>query len=145
MVTRRPPFQWLLHRGVGDGAIPFPGLLHFTLDSYLIMLSVKQGGIKHHFLSLWCDPPRNWTMTSRNSNEHSTPLHLYICILLPSSGLIDTAVWMHHLDADKTAGEEAGWQLHKNVASNIKQVQAATPYKAPTIRLPAFHHENYTS
>ena len=30
----------------------FPGLLHFTLDPYLIMLSVKQGDIKYHFLSL---------------------------------------------------------------------------------------------
>ena len=26
---------------------------------------------------------------------------------LPGSGRIDTAVWMHHLDANKTAGEEA--------------------------------------
>ena len=26
-----------------------PGLLHFTLEPYLIMLSVKQGGIKFHF------------------------------------------------------------------------------------------------
>ena len=25
------------------------GLLHFTLDTYLILLSVKQGGIKYHF------------------------------------------------------------------------------------------------
>ena len=30
-------------------ATPFPGLLHFTLEPYLIMLSVKQGGIKYHF------------------------------------------------------------------------------------------------
>ena len=29
---------------------------------------------------------------------------------------------MHHLDANKTAGEEAKRQLHKNVASNIKQL-----------------------
>ena len=36
-----------------EDATPFLGLLHFTLDSYLIMLSVKQGGIKYHFLSLW--------------------------------------------------------------------------------------------
>ena len=36
-------------RGVGEGATPFPGLLHFTLDTYLIFLSVKQGGIKYHF------------------------------------------------------------------------------------------------
>ena len=35
--------------GVGEGATPFPGLLHFTLEPYLIMLSVKQGGIKFHF------------------------------------------------------------------------------------------------
>ena len=28
---------------------------------------------------------------------------------------------MHHLDANKTAVEEARWQLHKNVASNIKK------------------------
>ena len=31
------------------------------------------------------------------------------------------------------AGEEARQQLHKNLASNIKQVLAATPHKAPTI------------
>ena len=33
---------------------------------------------------------------------------------------VDTAVWMHRLDANKTAGEEARQQLHKNVASNIE-------------------------
>ena len=37
------------------GAAPFPGLLHFTCDPYPIMLSVKQGGIKYHFFSLWYD------------------------------------------------------------------------------------------
>ena len=35
--------------------------------------------------------------------------------------------------------------LHKNAASNIEQVLAATPHKAPIIRPPASHHENYTS
>ena len=40
---------------------------------------------------------------------------------------------MHHLDANKTAGEEARRQLDKNIESNIKQVLAATPYKAPTM------------
>ena len=48
-MTRRLPFQKLLHRGVREGATPFPGLLHFSLDPYLIMLSVKQGSIKCHF------------------------------------------------------------------------------------------------
>ena len=29
-------------------ATPFPGLLHFTLDTYLILLTVNQGGIKYN-------------------------------------------------------------------------------------------------
>ena len=37
------------------GRYSFPGLLYFTLDPYLIMLSVKQVGIKYHFLGLWYD------------------------------------------------------------------------------------------
>ena len=37
---------------------------------------------------------------------------------------------MHHLDANKTAEEKARRQLHKNAASNIEQVLAATPHKA---------------
>ena len=61
------------------------------------------------------------------------------------SGRVDTAVWMHYLDANKAAGEEARRQLHKNAASSIEQVLAATPDKAPTIRPPASYHENYSS
>ena len=64
---------------------------------------------------------------------------------LPGSGRVDTAVWMHYLDADKTAGEEARRQLYKNAASNIEQVLAVTTHKALTIRPPASHHENYPS
>ena len=64
-------FDSLLHQGVGEGATPFPGLLHFTLDPYLIMLSVKQGGIKYHFLSLWYDSTSDWTQLSRAIGEHS--------------------------------------------------------------------------
>ena len=41
---------------------------------------------------------------------------------------------MHYMDANKTAGEEARRQLHKNAASNLEQVLAATPDKTPTIR-----------
>ena len=33
---------------------------------------------------------------------------------------VDTAVWMHHLNANKTSGEEARRQLHNNVVSNIE-------------------------
>ena len=63
---------------------------------------------------------------------------------LPSSGRVNTAVWMNQLDANKTAKKEARQQL-QDVASNIKQVLVAIPYKAPTIRPPASYHENYPS
>ena len=58
--------------GVGEGITPFPWLLHFTLDTYIILLSVKQGGIKYHFESLWYDATRDWTMVSQTIGENST-------------------------------------------------------------------------
>ena len=36
------------------------------------MLSVKQGGIKYHFLSLWYDSTWDWTLVSQAIGEHST-------------------------------------------------------------------------
>ena len=54
---------------------------------------------------------------------------LFVCLLLRA----------------KTAGEEARRQLHKNAASNLEQVLAATPHKTPTVRPPASFHENYPS
>ena len=48
------------------------------------------------------------------------------------------------MDANKTAGEETRWQLHKNAACNPQQVLAATPNKTPTVRPPAPYHENYS-
>ena len=52
---------------------------------------------------------------------------------------------MHYMDSNKTAGEEARWQLHKNAASKVEQVLAATPHKTPTVRPSASYHENYSS
>ena len=51
---------------------------------------------------------------------------------VPGSGRVDTAVWVHHLDVNKTAGEEARQQLHKNVASNKswRQHPQSTNYTA---------------
>ena len=64
---------------------------------------------------------------------------------LPGSGCVDTAIWMHHMDANEAAGEETRRKLHKNVESSIKQVLATTPHETPTIRTLAPHHENHTS
>ena len=59
-------------RCVRESATPFPGLLHFTLDMYFILLSVKQDGIKFHFLRLCYDSTWDWTLVSRAIGEHST-------------------------------------------------------------------------
>ena len=39
----------------------------------------------------------------------------------PSSRPVDTAVWMHYMDANKTYIEKAWRQAHMNAASNIEQ------------------------
>ena len=43
--------------------------------------------------------------------------------------------------------ENSVYKIQKDYSfeSNIEQVLAATTDKAPTIRPPAFHHENYPS
>ena len=62
---------------------------------------------------------------------------------LPSRGRLDTAIWMHYLDAKKTVRGKARRQLHKNAASNFEQVLEATLHELPTVRPPTSHHENY--
>ena len=42
-------------------------------------------------------------------------------------------------------GEKAWRQLHKNAASNIKQVLEAAPHKAAAVRSPTTNHKNYPS
>ena len=48
----RAPFSIATTPMYGGGTTHFLGLLYFTLDMYHEILSVKQGGIKYHFLSL---------------------------------------------------------------------------------------------
>ena len=69
----KAPFSIATTPRCRGGRYSFPGLLYFTLDPYLIMLSVKQGGIKYHFLSLWYDSTWDWTQVSRAIGEHSNP------------------------------------------------------------------------
>ena len=51
-----------------EGTTPFPWLLKFTLDPYLIMLSVKQGGIKYYFFEslVWLLGIEPWTLVNTN-------------------------------------------------------------------------------
>ena len=50
---------------------------------------------------------------------------------------------MHHVDANKTYGNEAWRQLNKNAASNIEQVLETAPHKTATVRPATTRHENY--
>ena len=49
------------------------------------------------------------------------------------AAVVSILIWMHHMDAYKTAGEEAGQEQ--------KQVLATTPHETPTIRTLAPHHK----
>ena len=70
--------------------------------------------------------------------------HTYIQTqFLPSSDRVDTAIWMHYMNANRAAEEKAWRQLHKNTASNIEQVLEAAPYKTAAVRPPTTHHKNY--
>ena len=48
-----------------EGRNSFPWIAPLTHDPYLIMLSVKEWGIKYHFLSLWYDSTWGWTLSPR--------------------------------------------------------------------------------
>ena len=69
---QKAPFSIATTLRCRGGVTPFLGLLHFTLDTYLIMPSVKQGSIKYYFKSLWYDANWDWTQVSRTISEHST-------------------------------------------------------------------------
>ena len=73
-----------------------------------------------------------WTAINRLSIIWKSDLTDKMKQFLPGSGHIDTAIWLHYMDANKTAGEEARRQLHKNATCNLK-VLAATPHKTPTV------------
>ena len=86
-----------------------------------------------------------WTAINRLSIIWKSDLTDKMKRILPGSSHIDTAIWLHYMDANKTAGEEARRQLHKNAACNLEQVLAATPHKTPTVLPPAPYHVNYSS
>ena len=60
-------------------------LFHFTLDFFLIMLSVKQGGIKYHFWVFRMTRPGKIPLVSWDIGENSThwtTLYIYIYIYI---------------------------------------------------------------
>ena len=57
------------------------------------MVSVKQGGIKYHVQSLWCNSTWDWTQVSQTIGEHST--HSANGLIIISSNIKpDNYVWI---------------------------------------------------
>ena len=59
------------------------------------MLSVKQGDIKYHFLSLWYDSTRDWTQVSRPIGEHSNH---HVKDLIIKSLVLDRNTWNYNCE-----------------------------------------------
>ena len=59
---------------------------------------------------------------------------------LSSCYCINTTVWMHHMDANKTHREKKiRWELHKNVRSYLEQILEATPYETTAVWPLTYH------
>ena len=69
-IDPKAPFSIATTPWCREGLHSFLWIASFTLEPYLIMLSVKQEGIKYHFLSLWHDSTRDLTLVCRAIGEH---------------------------------------------------------------------------
>ena len=52
----------------------------------------------------------------------------------PSSGCVNSTIWMHRIDANKAYREKARRELHKNATSKMEQILEATSHKRVAIR-----------
>ena len=66
----KAPFSLVTTLKCRGGHYTILWLLHFTLDLYLMILSVKQGSTKYHFLGLWYDLNWDWMQVSWTIGEH---------------------------------------------------------------------------
>ncbi len=77
------PFSMATTPKCKGGCYSIPWIAPLTLDTYLIMLRLNQGGIMYHFLSLLYDSIWDWTSVSQTIGEYSNhydngPLKTYI-------------------------------------------------------------------
>ena len=62
---------WLLDNFSSTGGEYHSHLL-VSVSHHVTILSIKQGGIKYHFLSLWYNSTWDWTPVSRTIDKHSS-------------------------------------------------------------------------
>ena len=99
------PFSIATTTRCREGRYSFPWIAPLYLYTYLIMLSVKRGGIKYHFLSLWYDSTWNWTLVSwtigKHSNHHAN-VHKYIYIYIYTLSAEFRIYWLYPCQRGKT-------------------------------------------
>ena len=61
---------------------------------------------------------------------------------LPNSSCVHTTIQMHHIEITKKDREKAKWELHKNPACSLEQMQEVTLHKTAPVRPPASHLTN---
>ena len=93
-------------------------------------------------ISTWL--AKAWTVIDRISVIWKSDLLDEIkCSFFPSSGRVNTSVWMHYMDADLAYREKAWRQLRKNAASFTEQVLEAASHKAAAVWTPTTYLENH--
>ena len=55
---------------------------------------------------------------------------------LPSSGCVNSTIWMNYIDADKVYREKARQELLKNATSYIEQILEVTSHETAAVRAP---------
>ena len=78
--TRSSLFSIPTIRKWKDGASPYPGLIHFTLDSTLLCWVLSKEVSRHHIFFLKSQPG-NEPLSSMESTQPTRPIHTYIYIL----------------------------------------------------------------
>ena len=63
----------------------------------------------------------------------------------PNCGSVNATVWMHHMADDKTHGEKARWEPHKNTTSYFEQILEATSIKTTAVRPLTSYLKNHPS
>ena len=59
-----------------EGCYSFPWIAPLTLDPLPYMLSLKQGCIKYHFLSLWYDMTQSHRPLEKHMNKMLSHIHI---------------------------------------------------------------------
>ena len=119
----KAPFSIATTSRCREGTTPFPGLLHFTLDTYLILLSVKQEVINYHFKSLWYDATKDRTQVFRAIGEQSTHM---VVILKSDWILIGLMARGKTLPTNRVMSLFSLIFFHQSVCSNVKTAVEGT-------------------